>query len=225
MPVSASFQYELGVDPSGALIDLTLAGATVPPSFYVTLADVAGAECVLGYDLDVAAFNIAYVAGSTKGRAFRTWRNGLSDVLGYALEAGLYTGRISQGCSLDPAVWTNDPHAGFLGGTWQFGVADGVTAAQQSALTSAGGVALLFGAGFPAANVMGGNIGLPAGFLSGVTQFEAAGLAAQVDATGEIMSDGSGNLIPLNAASVYNQSNGTYTRAYYRMFSLWSVNF
>lgn len=220
-PAQAGILYYGAVNADGELSAFTIEGNEIQPAVEITLTDAAGTECVLVYELDLVALadylgsgepdtdvedtdtDAAVVAALTdEGEDFYDWLEGQGQVIGFALATGLYTPLISQGCELDPADWTDDPHSSFLGGQWEYGFYAGVPTLAEDALDEAG-VTLeeYYGEDFDLENAVGGVVRIPDGFFGPGSdrEFGALGLAGEVDEDMEVQSDSEGLLVPIAA--------------------------
>ncbi len=225
-PASASLSFELAYNADHQLSSYSVGGTEAFPGLSVTFTDAAQNTCVLFYQLDIDAFNAYAAAADAPANDYTGWLDSQGLVAGEVIAAGLYTGLISQGCTLDPAAdqWTEDPHAAFLGEAWEMGWAASIPDGVQTVLDANGGIAGFFGADFDEAKAIGGYLRLPAAFFSdGTRELEAAGLVGEVNDLMEVQDDGAGNLVLLDGADAFGADGPN--AGLVRIFSLYGVTF
>lgn len=223
-PASASLTFELAYNADHELSTYSVQGTEVGPGLTVTLTDSAQNDCVLFYELDIAAFNTYVAAADAPANDYTGWLDTQALVAGEVIADGLYTPLMSQGCTLDPADWTDNPHEGFLGGTWQAGWAAGMPDGVQSVLDENGGNDAFYGAGFDAAKAIGGYIRVPANFFGdGTRNLEGAGVVGEVDGSMEVQADADGNLLLINAEDAFGE--GGPNAGLVRIISLFGITF
>lgn len=225
VPIAAQMYLEFGVNPNGAISDYRMQGTRFTPRLMVTMIDALGSTCDLEYDLNVTAFNTWLANGTAPPAAFKSWLGTQAMYVGMALDAGLYTA-VTPLCTFDPARWTADPHAAFLLGEWDFGIDNGMPAAVQTIIDANGGLAAFYPAGWDPANALGGYFQVPVGYFGagGQRNMEAYGLATQADVNMNVTVIGT-QLVPVAAATIYDDTTGAYQPVFVRLFSMYQINF
>ncbi|MCB9666092.1 MAG: hypothetical protein H6732_18435 [Alphaproteobacteria bacterium] len=132
-PVGLFFRAFFAVDGSGdvAPYQYPSGGSSIPidPELDLYFYDAANRFCVLVYLVDSGPGTSTWPGGGDTD--LQAWLNANDQLAGFAVRAGEYTpfgpvdGTTGAPCTLDPALFTADPHTAFLPGTTPYYVGAG----------------------------------------------------------------------------------------------------